>query len=118
MKAGTLHLVMTLSSTSPPPDPIPADTRVVLDHLAIVVHDFLCVGDVGMEDMHASVDRTFDVLRAHSVPSEQALASIKGIVRRVHSGGSLRALDDEAAHWLMSHLVTWMIASYYGRRSA
>lgn len=113
MELGTLHLVMTFSSTTPSPNPIPADTRVVLDHLALVVHDFLYVGDVGMDDMRASVDRTFDVLRDHDVPSEQALAAIKGVVRRVHSGGSLRALDDEAAHWLMSHLVTWMIANYY-----
>lgn len=105
---------MPSSSTSPPPDPIPADVRVVLDHLASVVHDFLYVGDVAMDDMHAAVDRTFRALSSLGVPSEQALASIKEIVRRVHAGGSLRALDDEGAHWLMSHLVTWMIASYYG----
>ena len=64
--------------------------------------------------MHAAVDHAFRTLDDQGVPSEQALAHLKAIVRRVHSGGSLRALDDEAAHWVMSHLVTWMIASYYG----
>lgn len=106
---------MTSSITSLSPEPLPADTRAILDHLAGVVHDFLYVGDVSRDDMHAAVDRVFNVMSAAGIPSEQALAHLKALVRRVHSGGSLRALDDEAAHWLMSHLVTWMIASYYGR---
>lgn len=88
--------------------------RPVLDHLADVVHSFLYVGDVANDQMHAEVDRTFRTLAATGVPSEQALAHIKGVVRHIRSGGSIRALDDEAGHWLMSHLVTWMIASYYG----
>ena len=102
------------SSTTFAPEPLPADTREILDHLAGVVHDFLYVGDVSRDDMHAAVDRAFVTLDDQGIPSEQALAYLKAIVRRVHSGGSLRALDDEAAHWLMSHLVVWMIASYYG----
>lgn len=104
---------MTHSSISLSPEPLPADTRALLDQLAGVVHDFLYVGDVTRDDMHTAVDHAFTVLSARGIPSEQALAHLKEIVRRVHSGGSLRALDDEAAHWLMSHLVTWMIASYY-----
>lgn len=110
-----LRASMTHSTTSLSPEPLPARTRELLDHLAVLVHDFLYVGDVSRDDMHAAIDRAFSTLGAQGVPSEQALAYLKGIVRRVHSGGSLRALDDEAAHWLMSHLVTWMIASYYRR---
>jgi hypothetical protein len=91
--------------------------RSILDHLADVVHSFLYVGDVANEQMHAEVDRAFGALAAAGVPSEQALAHIKGVVRHVRSGGSIRALDDEAGHWLMTHLVTWMIASYYGRHA-
>src|SRR5690348_5356638 len=105
-------------SPSPTPAPLPNEMRTILDHLAEVVHSFLYVGDVANDEMHAEVDRAFGALAAAGIPSEQALAHIKGIVRRVQSGGSIRALDDEAGHWLMSHLVTWMIASYYGSRSA
>lgn len=104
---------MTHSTTSLSPEPLPADTRAVLDDLAGAVHDFLYVGDVSSDDMHAAVAHAFDALREQGVPPEQALAHLKSIVRRVHSGGALRALEDEAAHWLMSHLVKWMIASYY-----
>ena len=78
------------------------------------MHAFLYVGDVANDEMHAEVDRAFGALARAGVPSEQALVHIKGVVRRVHSGGSIRALDDEAGHWLASNLVTWMIASYYG----
>lgn len=106
--------LMTRSNTPLSPEPLPADTRAVLDHLAGVVHDFLYVGDISRDDTHAAVDRAFGELRARGLPSEQALAHVKAIVRRVHTGGSLRALNEEAAHWLTSHLVTWVIASYYG----
>lgn len=99
---------------SPAPGPVSDEMRTILDHLADVVHAFLYVGDVANDEMHAEVDRAFGALAAAGVPSEQALAHIKGVVRRVRSGGSIRALDDEAGHWLMTHLVTWMIASYYG----
>ena len=104
---------MTLSTTFAR-EPLPANTREILFFFVGVVHEFLYVGDVSRDDMHAAVDHAFRTLDNQGIPSEQALAYLKGIVRRVHSGGSLRALDDEAAHWVMSHLVTWMIASYYG----
>lgn len=107
----------TASPSSPPPGPPSDQLRTILDHLADVVHAFLYVGDVANEEMHAEVDRAFGALAAAGIPSEQALAHIKGVVRRVQSGGSIRALDDEASHWLMSSLVTWMIASYYGSSS-
>jgi len=109
-----LRTFMTHMSTSLPQEPLPADTREMLDHLAGLVHDFLYVGDVSRDDMHAAVDRAFSAMSDSGVPSEQALAHLKALVRRIHSGGALRTLDDEAAHWLMSHLVTWLIASYYG----
>jgi hypothetical protein len=106
---------MTSAFPSPqPPASHPDQLRTILDHLADVVHAFLYIGDVANEEMHTEVDRAFGALAAAGVPSEHALAVIKGIVRRVQSGGSIRALDDEAGHWLMSNLVTWMIASYYG----
>jgi len=114
----TQHLVTHASLTPPPPVPPADQIRTILDHLADVVHAFLYVGDVPNAEMHSEVDRAFGALAAAGIPSEQALAHIKGVVRRVRSGGSIRALDDEAGHWLMSHLVTWMIASYYGSSSA
>lgn len=115
----TQHLVMTSAfPPSHPPAPLPDPLGTILDHLADVVHSFLYVGDVSNDEMHAEIDRGFRALAAAGIPSEQALAHIKNVVRRVQSGGSIRALDDEAGHWLMTNLVTWMIASYYGSSSS